>query len=65
MNSIVTRFVEDLQQNAPKTSKESVISYALNKYSFVQDRKVYRNDYFAVRFNVSKNSFSNTVLYLS
>lgn len=66
MKGSVLEFVEDLMQNAPRTSKDAVINYALKKYTFVQDRKVYRNNHFAVRFSYSRNhSFSNTILSLS
>lgn len=66
MNKYVHAFVEDISNNAPTNNKEAIINYAVSKYHFTLDRKVYYCKYFAVRFSFSKNgAFSNTVLSLS
>ena len=68
MNTTCKEFVQYIKQEAPKHNKESVEHAALNKYHLIKDRKVYHNQYFAVRFSYSKSnsdSFSNTVLSLS
>lgn len=68
MNPICKEFVEYITTSAPKNNKQNLESDVLQKYALIRDRKVYHNDYFAVRFSYSKSastSFSNTVLSLS
>ena len=68
MNKICIDFVKYITTEAPKYNKSLVEEDAVNKFNFIKDRKVYHNQYFAVRFSFSKsssNSFSNTVLSLS
>lgn len=68
MNTICKEFVHYITNDAPKYSKEKVEDAVVRKYHFIKDRKVYHNQYFAVRFSYSKStsdSFSNTVLSLS
>ena len=68
MNTTCKQFVHYIIKEAPKHNKKIVEEAANRKYSFVKDRKVYHNQYFAVRFSYSKSasdSFSNTVLSLS
>lgn len=68
MNTICKEFVHYITNDAPKYCKEKVEDAVVRKYRFVKDRKVYHNQYFAVRFSYSKSnsdSFSNTVLSLS
>lgn len=68
MNTTCKDFVRYIIQDAPKYNKSNVEDAASRRYGFVKDRKVYHNQYFAVRFSYSKSSsgsFSNTVLSLS
>jgi hypothetical protein len=68
MNSICKSFVTYITQSAPRHNKQTVIDDAREKFSLIQDRKVYHNEHFAVRFSYSKGaseSFSNTILSLS
>ena len=68
MNKNCKEFVRFIIEEAPKHNKATVEDAANRKYHFIKDRKVYHNQYFAVRFNYSKSSsdsFSNTVLSLS
>lgn len=68
MNKNCKEFVHYITQEAPKYNKAIVEDAASHRYSFIKDRKVYHNQYFAVRFSYSKSSsdnFSNTVLSLS
>lgn len=68
MNSICKEFVHYIIKDAPKHNKTNVENAVLQRYNFVKDRKVFHNQYFAVRFSYSKSSsdsFSNTVLSLS
>lgn len=68
MNTICKEFVRYITHEAPKYNKATVEDAASQKFNFIKDRKVFHNQYFAVRFNYSKsdsNSFSNTVLSLS
>ena len=68
MNINCKDFVRFIVEEAPKHNKSVVEEVANRKYHFVKDRKVYHNQYFAVRFSYSKSSsesFSNTVLSLS
>lgn len=68
MNKACKEFVHYIVEEAPKYNKARVEEEVSRKYHFIKDRKVYHNDYFAVRFSYSKSSsdsFSNTVLSLS
>lgn len=68
MNTVCKEFVQYITQEAPKYNKSRVEDAASHKYQFIKDRKVYHNQFFAVRFSYSKSSsdsFSNTVLSLS
>lgn len=68
MNTVCKDFVKYITTIAPKYNKQIVEDDIATKYNLIKDRKVYHNDYFAVRFSYSKSSsdsFSNTVLSLS
>lgn len=68
MNTICRDFVNYIVDEAPKHNKQIVENAVCHKYRLTKDRKVFHNDYFAVRFSYSKSdseSFSNTVLSLS
>jgi len=68
MNDQCNAFVQFLLNDAPTHNKELVERAAMERFLLTKDRKVYHNDYFAVRFSYSKStsaSFSNTVLSLS
>ncbi len=54
--------------HAPQHNKQVVEDNVCAHFNLTKDRKVYHNEYFAVRFSYSKSasdSFSNTVLSLS
>ena len=68
MNSACKEFIHYITVDAPKYNKAKVEEEVTQKYHFIKDRKVYHNNYFAVRFSYSKSasdSFSNTILSLS
>ena len=68
MNDKCKEFVNYIINDAPKNNKSIVEQDVTRKFNLIKDRKVYHNDYFAVRFSYSKSasaSFSNTVLSLS
>lgn len=68
MNATCKDFVHYIIQKAPKHNKTHVEDAVSCRYNLIKDRKVYHNQYFAVRFSYSKSasdSFSNTVLSLS
>lgn len=68
MNDHCKRFVAYVTTEAPKHNKSGVEDAVRQKFNLIMDRKVYHNDYFAVRFSYSKSastSFGNTVLSLS
>ncbi len=68
MNTRVKEFVEYIIDQAPKHNKQIVEESVSEHFNLTKDRKIYHNDYFAVRFSYSKSSsdsFSNTVLSLS
>ena len=68
MNATCKDFVHYIIQEAPKHNKAHVEDAVSCRYNLIKDRKVYHNQYFAVRFSYSKStsaSFSNTVLSLS
>ena len=68
MNKHCKDFVRYIMQKAPKHNKANVENDAASRFGFIKDRKVYHNEYFAVRFSYSKSSsdsFSNTILSLS
>lgn len=68
MNSKCKEFVDYIVNHAPQHNKQVVEDDVCAHFNLIKDRKVYHNDYFAVRFCYSKyasDSFSNTVLSLS
>lgn len=68
MNTRCKEFVEYIANKAPKYNKQVVEDDVSARFHLTKDRKVYHNEYFAVRFSYSKStsdSFSNTVLSLS
>ena len=68
MNKVCQDFVTFITKEAPKYNKDVVEAATIKKFHFTKDRKVYHNQYFAVRFSYSKSasdSFSNTILSLS
>lgn len=68
MNSKCKEFVDYIVNHAPQHNKQAVEDDVCAHFNLIKDRKVYHNDYFAVRFCYSKyasDSFSNTVLSLS
>ncbi len=68
MNTKVIEFVRYITTQAPKHNKQVVENDVRLHFNLIKDRKIYHNEYFAVRFSYSKSasdSFSNTVLSLS
>ena len=68
MNSKCKEFVDYIVNHAPQHNKQVVEDDVCAHFNLTKDRKVYHNEYFAVRFSYSKSasdSFSNTVLSLS
>ena len=68
MNTNCKTFVEYITTQAPKHNKQALEEDVYFRFKLTKDRKVYHNEYFAVRFSYSKStsdSFSNTVLSLS
>lgn len=68
MNSQCKAFVQYVVGGAPKHDKRAVEDAVATRFALTKDRKVYHNEYFAVRFSYSKSqstSFGNTVLSLS
>lgn len=68
MNSKCKEFVEYIVNGAPQHNKQVVEDDVCTHFHLTRDRKVYHNDYLAVRFSYSKSAsdtFSNTVLSLS
>lgn len=68
MNTICHQLVRYIEKEAPKHNKKQLEDAVVRRFSLTKDRKVFHNNYFAVRFSYSKsssNSFSNTVLSLS
>lgn len=68
MNSKCKEFVDYIVNHAPQHNKQIVEDDVSAHFNLTKDRKVYHNEYFAVRFSYSKSashSFSNTVLSLS
>lgn len=68
MNKRCKEFVEYVLNAAPKHNKAKAEEAVQSRFAMIKDRKVYRNESFAVRFSYSKSastSFSNTVLSLS
>ena len=68
MNSKCKEFVDYIVNHAPQHNKQIVEDDVCTHFKLIKDRKVYHNEYFAVRFCYSKfvsGSFSNTVLSLS
>lgn len=68
MNSKCNEFVKYVVSSAPQHNKQVVEDDICKRFQLIKDRKVYHNEYFAVRFSYSKSSsehFNNTVLSLS
>lgn len=68
MNLRCKEFVDYIVNHAPQHNKQVVEDNVCTHFNLTKDRKVYHNEYFAVRFSYSKSasdSFSNTVLSLS
>lgn len=68
MNARCKEFVDYIVNHAPQHNKQVVEDDVCAHFNLTKDRKVYHNEYFAVRFSYSKSasdSFSNTVLSLS
>ena len=68
MNTKCKEFVDYIVNHAPQHNKHVVENDVFDHFNLIKDRKVYHNEYFAVRFSYSKSasdSFSNTVLSLS
>ena len=68
MNLRCREFVDYIVTHAPQHNKQVVEDNVCAHFNLTKDRKVYHNEYFAVRFSYSKSasdSFSNTVLSLS
>lgn len=68
MNLRCKEFVDYIVNHAPQHNKQVVEDNVCAHFNLTKDRKVYHNEYFAVRFSYSKSasdSFSNTVLSLS
>lgn len=66
MNPTVHSFLLFLERNKAVNNKDLLIEKCVAEFDLVQDRKVFHNDYFSVRFSFSRTgSFSNTVLSLS
>ena len=68
MNSRCKEFVDYIVNHAPQHNKQVVEDDVCTHFNLTKDRKVYHNEYYAVRFSYSKSasdSFSNTVLSLS
>lgn len=68
MNTKCKEFVDYIVNLAPQHNKQAVEDDVCAHFNLTKDRKVYHNEYFAVRFSYSKSdsdSFSNTVLSLS
>lgn len=68
MNTKCKEFVDYMVNRAPQHNKQVVEDDVCTHFKLTKDRKVYHNEYFAVRFSYSKStsdSFSNTVLSLS
>ena len=66
MDSSIKQFCDFVSTQATVHNKDALIKECKKKFNLTQDRKVFYNAFFAVRFSWSKNgSFSNTVLSLS
>lgn len=66
MHSKCKEFINYVLNDAPQHDKAAVEKDVAQRFQLTRDRKVYHNDYYAVRFSFSKSkSFSNTVLSLS
>lgn len=50
MNSFCKDFVKYILNTAPRYNKEVVENDVCKRFHLTKDRKVYHNDYFAVRF---------------
>lgn len=68
MNLKCKEFVDYIVNHAPQHDKQIVEDDVCARFNLIKDRKVYHNEYFAVRFSYSRSasdSFGNTVLSLS
>lgn len=66
MDSSINQFCDFVTTQAIAHNKDTLIKECKDRFHLTQDRKVFYNTFFAVRFSWSKNgSFSNTVLSLS
>lgn len=54
MNSKCKEFVEYIVNGAPQHNKQVVEDDVCTHFHLTRDRKVYHNDYLAVRFSYSK-----------
>lgn len=66
MSKIIKDFLAFIEANKNTNNKAQLTKSCVDSFKLIQDRKVFHNDSFAVRFCYSKKgSFSNTVLSLS
>ena len=66
MHSKCKEFIDYVLNDAPQHDKAAVEKDVVQRFCLTRDRKVYHNNYYAVRFSYSKSqSFSKTVLSLS
>lgn len=68
MNSKCKDFIDYIVNHAPEHNKQLVETDVCKHFNLIKDRKVYHNEFFAVRFSYSKSasdSFGNTILSLS
>ena len=66
MNTEVRRFINYIESQKQISNKDTLIQLCQADFHLTQDRTVFHNRFFAVRFSYSKNgSFSNTILSLS
>lgn len=66
MNTEVRRFINYIESQKQISNKDTLIQLCQAEFHLTQDRTVFHNRFFAVRFSYSKNgSFSNTILSLS
>ncbi len=66
MDKQIYSLVDFIQRLSGKVSKAELIIYVREKFNLVQDRSVFYNDKFAIRFSSSQSGgFSNTIISLS
>ena len=56
MNTKVIEFVRYITTQAPKHNKQVVENDVRLHFNLIKDRKIYHNEYFAVRFSYSKSA---------